>query len=279
MAEFKPYAQLIDGLGHSVDKLADALYLWALLRSHLKLAEYIRISTINNPEVRRAPILLEALLRNLAENVDRHVNINTRSIFNEEVAGSFDEIRSWQDVGYSTNRTESNYPQRLLVWKAIYEDAPIIRKVKDKDGNVIRRESIDITSKYHTSYEAIIRARMQYAGGERVPYWFILNYGTDVGPLSGYPHVPGVHFLEKAQATIPGNIELAESYLERYFSSALEGVILPNVPFGIDQETGWILLYGKAHGHTMQFAAVNFRTGASNTFLSANLPGGLRGFI
>lgn len=274
MADFAPYAQLVNSLNTSAPKIGDALALWALLRSHLKIAEYFRIGTINHPEVRRAPILADAFLANLAENVDRHVNVQTFSIFNEDIAGSFDEIRSWQETGYPLDRTESNYPRRLLVWKAIYENAPIIRKTKSGD-----RKEIDITGKYNTSFESIIEARMEYAGGERVPYWYVLNYGTDVGPLSGYPNVGGIHFLEKAQATIPGNLSLAEEYLDRYYAAALEGHIIQNVPVGIDQESGWILLYGKSRGGNIRYAAINFRTGAANSFGLFTLPAGLREFI
>lgn len=273
MGEFTPQINAARALADSVDPIADALEMWAVFRSFLKLIDFLRVGTINHPEVQRAPILLTALETNLAENADRHVNIKAHTIFNEGIAGSFDEIRSWQEAGYVTNRTAENYPRRLKIWKAIYDDVPVIYKAK----NGVK--SIDITGKYHTSYESIIEARMSYAGGDRVPYWHLLNYGTNIGPLSGYPQVRGVHFLEKAQATIPANLNLAEQHFSRYYESLLNGKINQNVPVGVDQETGWILLYGKSKGFLARFAAINFKTGQANTFSRGNLPNALKAFL
>jgi hypothetical protein len=274
MGEFTPQIRATRELAESAQPIADALEMWAVLRSFLKLVDFLRIGTINHPEVQRAPILLSALEANLAENVDRHVNIKAHTIFSEDIAGNFDEIRSWQEAGYSTERTASNYPKRLKIWKAIYDDVPIIRNLKGG-----RAKEIDITGRYDVSYESIIEARMSYAGGDRVPYWHLLNYGTDIGPLSGYPSVRGIHFLEKAQATIPGNLALAEDHLVRYYDALLRGKTNPNVPFGVDQESGWVLLYGKSKGFLARFAAINFRTGQSNTFSRGNLPAALRSFL
>lgn len=274
MGEFTPQIEAARLLEQSAEPIADALEMWAVLRSFLKLVDFLRIGTINHPEVQRAPILLQALEANLAENADRHVNVKAHTIFNEDVAGSFDEIRSWQEAGYSTERTTSNYPKRLKIWKAIYDDVPIVRQLKDG-----RIKELDITGRYDVSYESIIEARMSYAGGDRVPYWHLLNYGTDIGPLSGYPSVRGIHFLEKAQATIPGNLALAEEHFSRYYNALLNGKVNQNVPIGIDQESGWILLYGRSKGFLSRFAAINFRTGQSNTFSRGNLPAALRSFL
>jgi hypothetical protein len=272
MGEFTPQIDIVKALEGSVNQVAEALELWALLRSHLKLVDYLRIGTINHPEVQRAPILLNALIDNIAENSDRHINVAAKQIFNEDVAGSFSEIRLWQEAGYQTRRTESNYYQRLKIWKAIYEDVPLLKK--RADGSY---KEIDITGRYDVSYESVIEARI--SNYKRVPYWRLLNYGTDIGPLSGYPNVRGIHFLEKAQATIPANLQLAESYIIKYYDELLRGKVNPNVPIGIDQESGWILLYGKSKGFLMRFAAINFKTGASNTFLRGNLPSNLRRFL
>ncbi len=274
MGEFKPQIDAARLIEQSASPIADALEMWAILRSFLKLIDYLRVGTINHPEVQRAPILLQALEANLAENADRHINVKAHSIFSEDIAGSFDEIRSWQETGYATERTTSNYPKRLKIWRAIYDDVPIVRNLKDGGS-----KEIDITGRYDVSYESIIEARMSYAGGDRVPYWHLLNYGTDIGPLSGYPSVRGIHFLEKAQATIPGNLALAEEHLTKYFDAMMQGKINPNVPVGVDRESGWILLYGRSKGFLARFAAINFRTGQTNTFSRGNLPAALRSFL
>jgi len=274
MGEFTPQINAARIFADSIDPIADALETWAIFRSFLRLIDYLRIGTINHPEVQRAPILLTALENNLAENADRHVNVKAHTIFDEDIAGSFDEIRSWQEAGYVTDRDASNYPRRLKIWKAIYDDVPILSKTKNGDT-----KSIDITGRYDISHESIIEARMSYAGGDRVPYWHLLNYGTNIGPLSGYPQVKGIHFLEKAQATIPGNLQLAEQHFSKYYDSLLGGKINQNVPIGVDQETGWILLYGKSKGFLARFAAVNFKTGQTNTFSRGNLPGALKVFL
>jgi hypothetical protein len=169
-------------------------------------------------EMKRMPSQYEQILTHFIENYDLHIDVATGRIFNPDVIGGEDELRDWQQAGHPMKRTAGNFPERMRRWKAIYDRKPFVvtrvaPKGQLKPGQTRKANLMMKTYKLDAvpEYEDIIRRRNERypAAAYNVPWWFVMNYGTD-GPTGwGYPETGGIHFVENAEKTIPFHLDRA----------------------------------------------------------------------
>ena len=183
--------------------------------------------TITHPEVQRVPEMRTLILEHLRANADQHIDIDSETIFNETVIGNPADLRSWQNAGYKTRRTPSNYENRLRYWVAIYDEADLLKitgealpeghassgRVKSKDGQVVTYE--DVIAERINNYSFTV---------QEVPFWYPLNYGTMFGANPGYPNVAGLHFVEDAEKQIPRYLNKFSQYLEDYLLDSINRI-------------------------------------------------------
>lgn len=194
-----------------------------------------------HPEVQRVPELRSILLHNLSENADRHIHIRTDSIFNPNILGTPKNIRDWQEAGHHTKRTASNYEKRLMYWKSIYDDAPVMISHKSRADpedlfSSVQHTSVPSTefSRLYTkngdrvTYEQVIYKRnLRYGATDTVvPWWQLLNYGSSFGGQDGYPNTPGLHFVEDAEKTVPTRIIQYVSLLDNFITDVFDSETL-----------------------------------------------------
>lgn len=218
----------------------DYFHALALAASYNYLIELADTRTQQHPEVQRVPSLRYILLEHFYNNADRHINLQTDSIFNDSLLGGPRTLREWQDAGYHTSRTANNYQRRLQYWQAIYDNAPVQEQKRvSKDPNNLfggvyttsenskkkTRPKNNLKTSgntNHVTYEDVIRNRDTRYGetAKLVPWWRILNYGTGG---QGYPTTGALHFVEDAERTVPARLsqyaELFESFITDVFDS------------------------------------------------------------
>jgi len=218
-------------------------YALALADSYNYLIQLADERTQQHPEVQRVQSLRTILLEHFYVHVYDHINLNRGTIFNENILGGPRTLREWQDAGYHTNRTASNYERRLRYWRAIYDNAPVTfesrvpsnenlfsttekvyqssfarvskagkvsipGKVNDRDGKQVTYE--DVILNRDTRYGETIRF---------VPWWRSLNYGTGG---QGYPASPALHFVEDAERAVPATLTKYAELFEQFMSDIFD---------------------------------------------------------
>lgn len=226
----------------------------ALVDSYNYMMQLADERTSSHPEVQRVPELRTILLQHFYENADRHISLRGNRIFSATLLGGPRSLRDWQEAGYSTRRTTSNYPQRLKYWQAIYDDAPLQyqQRVSSDNlfgtaGSVYQSTFLSPKGKFKkpsrpelregkvvfadVDYTDVIERRNRRYAGTRsiVPWWMPLNYGT----TGGYPSVPGLHFIEDAEQSVPQRIDeyvrLLDLFLADIFDRELTTDDISNV--------------------------------------------------
>ncbi len=216
----------------------------ALAECYNKLIEFADERTQQHPEVQRVPELRSILLLHLISNAERHIDVRTERIFNPLLLGGPKSLRDWQEAGFRTKRTASNYNRRLRYWKAIYDEAPIINQVKVPSGNEIfgaggsvyqsrfstKKVALRVKdlegniSHQDVSYEDVIHNRnANYSATSKlVPWWEVLNYGSTFAGLAGYPNTAGLHFVEDAEKLVPATLQQYLGMFDRFINDALD---------------------------------------------------------
>lgn len=235
------FEQFRAGTEHVLAKLddaADVLEHWALIKAHIRMYEYLEQgSTI---EIKKVPELARNFASHTLRNLDKHINLAEGRIFNPDIAGDYDDLEDWQRAGYPINRTDDNYARRRMIFKAIYNETPLIKKKERKDGTFNIR-SINLNRKYNVTYRSIVKARL-FRYRRRVPFWLTLNYGTDYYAREGYPVVGGIFFLEKAESHVVEYRRQALDYLDTLAAAAIFQEPIAGVPEGIDRTPGWTIV-------------------------------------
>lgn len=191
--------------------------------------------TQQHPEVQRVPSLRYTLLQHLYDNAERHINLQTSTIFNDSLLGGPRTLREWQDAGYHTSRTTKNYDRRLAYWQSLYDDAPVqkqervgnnsddlfagvtTRSMPDKKRTRIRNKVTDAPVTYE---EVILRRDTRYGEtAQLVPWWRALNYGTGG---QGYPISPALHFVEDAERQVPIYLDKYSALFEQFISDTFD---------------------------------------------------------
>lgn len=210
----------------------------ALAVAYNNLIHLADVRTQEHTEVKRVPALRTVLLDHLMLNADRHINVNTGTIFNDSLLGGPRSLRDWQQAGYKARRSASNYEKRLNYWRALYDGAPVSTQQRvNTPGDIFNTQrtyqSSFITSKgkipgrartkkgAEVTYEDVILARNTGYGEvvQLVPWWHVLNYGTGG---KGYPVSPGLHFIEDAERQIPALIDEYGEYFEQFILEAFD---------------------------------------------------------
>jgi hypothetical protein len=212
---------------------------FALAQAYNHLIALADERTQQHPEVQRVPELRLVLLNHLMTNADRHIDLSTNRIFLATLLGSPQTLANWQEAGYHTARTKSNYPARLRYWRAIYDEAPVIYQHQVRsNNNALFSEGRTYQSSFlsskgkaqkpEVSYEDVIRARNENYGeiANIVPWWTALNYGTNTGGNAGYPSVPGLHFVEDAEREVPNFLSRAVDNIDRFMGSVIDDDVI-----------------------------------------------------
>lgn len=217
----------------------------ALADCYNYMIQLIEDRTSTHPEVIRVPELRSILVKHFIDNYALHIDVQQDRIFNPNLLGSGFVLRQWQEAGYRTRskRTTRNYFQRLRYWKSIYDNEPIrvnldvsnqamgtatLKKRKyplprtgdDLFGDLQQKLFYEIRVKDRSgnivTYEDVIKKRNAGFGSsvyKLIPFWIPLNYGSDAGMQAGYPAIPGLHFIEDAERTIPQRLSQMADHL------------------------------------------------------------------
>lgn len=220
-------------------------YALALATSYNYLIELTDERTAQHPEVQRAPTLRTILLEHLHAYALQHINLARGTIFDDGLLGGPRTLREWQEAGYHTSRTASNYEKRLRYWTALYDGAPVTFQQRvNTPGEIFNAQRTyqssfispkskipgrvqNKYSKADVTYEDVIRSRdARYNETIRlVPWWRSLNYGTGG---QGYPVTPALHFIEDAERAVPSNIARYSNLFEQFLSDAFDNELLDN---------------------------------------------------
>jgi hypothetical protein len=217
----------------------DFFHALALAVAYNYLIELTDTRTQSHPEVQRVPALRYVLLEHLYNNAERHIDLRRDSIFDDSLLGGLRTLREWQDAGYHTRRSASNYQRRLDYWKAIYDNAPIrkqqrvsvnpnnifggVTTVYKADDKAVRKKDPN-TGNYITYEEVIHKRNARYnATDQLVPWWHSLNYGTGG---QGYPTVGALHFVEDAERRVPSLLSLYADYFEQFITDIFDSETL-----------------------------------------------------
>lgn len=219
----------------------------ALADSYNFLIKLADERTSQHPEVVRVPEMREILLQHLRTSYNQHINLEHEQIFNPTILGGEFALRQWQEAGYrpKARRTTKNYYTRLQYWKSIYDNQPMRVqlasankkygtatltnksspwprtgedifgpaqsrlyyevRVKDRSGQIITYE--DVIAKRNLGFGATTN--------KLIPFWIVLNYGSDFSIQPGYPVTPALHFIEDAERTIvPNTAKMADAFSE-----------------------------------------------------------------
>jgi hypothetical protein len=245
---------MTQGLGLFTDKKLNDLrdlYLFApdyfralgLVWAYQYMIKLIEKGAREHKEFRRVPAFRTMLVQHFIENWDKHIDVATGQIFSATTVGTIHALKMWQQVGHPMRRTKKNYSARLRAWKAIYDNKNLVvpnkdyepkssshdlfseaddrnrkrqekkrfielGRVKDKEGNIV-------------TYELVIKkrnARFGNATRSEIPFWIVLNYGAGglQGEYPGYPAIPGVFFVEKAEQQVDFYQLKALEWYERF---------------------------------------------------------------
>lgn len=217
----------------------DYFHALALAISYNYLIELTDTRTQQHPEVQRVPSLRYILLEHLYENADKHINLQSDTIFNDGLLGGPNTLREWQDAGYHTGRSGANYQKRLQYWQAIYDNAPVQQQQRvstnadDLFGGVtttsvphkIRKRPANKTTGIDVTYEDVILSRdVRYkAATQLVPWWRSLNYGTGG---QGYPVTGALHFIEDAERAVPARLTEYAGLFEAFITDVFDSDVL-----------------------------------------------------
>jgi len=213
MSEFGDFHDIVQEGISDMRYVGNALKFWALSKAYDKLIAFVKEARSHeglSAEIIRAPYLLTNFVSHLQAYRQDHIDVRANTIFSPSVVSQPDAWRDWQRAGYSTKRTEANYPARLLVFIDIFDKGYTTRS-----GKVVYYRDV-IASRFANS-----------ADSDRVPYWYLWNYGN-LSTDPGYPSYPGLHFIERAEEYIPEFLNQAAAYLEEYASSVVAG--RPRIP-------------------------------------------------
>lgn len=214
-------------------------YALALATSYNYLIELTDERTQNHPEVQRVPSLRIILIDHLRAYALQHINLQRGTIFDDGLLGGPRSLREWQEAGYHTSRTASNYEKRARYWRAIYDGAPVtFQQPIATTGDIFTTQRTyqssfispkskipgRVQNKYSgldVTYEDVIHSRdTRYAESIRlVPWWRALNYGTGG---QGYPVSSALHFIEDAERSVPANIDKYMRLFEDFISEAFD---------------------------------------------------------
>lgn len=225
--------------------LDDVFKATALAMAYDNMITIMQKSLRSHPEVRKVPALLDLLVEHFVTFKEEHISIEHSRIFNDSYVGSGNTLRSWQEAGYRTRRTRANYARRLERWKAIWDEKDLLVSIKKKNpkGEVVERRRRTflgmaterkinlgrVRNKDGTviTYPLVIQLRnANFAEIHRVPWWIPFNYGTRgaiMGGGSGYPNVPGAHFIDKAELQKELYLRRAIGWYEEFCVRVLDG--------------------------------------------------------
>lgn len=214
-------------------------YALALATSYNYLIQLADERTQDHPEVQRVPSLRTILIDHLRTHALQHINLQRGTIFDDGLLGGPKSLRDWQEAGYHTSRTASNYAKRLRYWQAIYDGAPVtFQQPVATHGDIFNTQRTyqasfispkskipgRVQNKYtgaDVTYEDVIHRRdARYNESiQLVPWWRALNYGTGG---QGYPVSPALHFIEDAERSVPTNIARYMQFFDTFISDVFD---------------------------------------------------------
>ena len=153
-------------------------------------------TAINSAEEYWFPGFGEALIENFKNPLHYYVSndLTTIRVIDRNYAGTYADFRQGQMAAWGPNTATASREERAAVWTwGIYKPS--------REGMTLYGEFLDRFGDL-PSYEEIIETRFR-VWGEKVPYWYFLNYGT--GDLA-YPAFGGYNFVEKTRAQAPSII-------------------------------------------------------------------------
>lgn len=118
-------------------------------------------------------------------------DLTTIQVIDRQYAGTYSDFRQGQIAAWGPKTATASRSERAAVWKwGIYKPA--------REGMTLYKDFITRFGDL-PSYSEIIETRFR-VWGEKVPYWYFLNYGT--GDLA-YPAFGGYNFVEKTKLEVP----------------------------------------------------------------------------
>ncbi len=154
------------------------------------------LSEYNNPEARP---LVDQFLNNLLARDEEgrpvHVRVSINGdvkVFNEEFAGTYEDLIAGQRVG-AVGKITNPQSIRYRFWKyGIY--------MPDVEGRDVPsyQEWFEKGKAKLPSYHEIIHARLS-AWGDKAPYWYFIEYGNVSLAKKAYPLIRGTRFIYKTR--------------------------------------------------------------------------------
>jgi len=255
IAFIRTFGNNVARLGRSVPSYGHYFKALGLIDAYNYMITLFDERSKTHPEVARAPELRSILLEHFHANAHKHIDLSSDRIFQDALLGIESTVRIWQNAGYPSRRTTANYPKRMMYWQSIYEGRPIKVPANRKPGQKAKgppkpRTGEDIfgprptqvdkpaTDLYYevsvkdrsgslVTYEDVIRKRNTNFGvspNGLIPFWIVLNYGSDRGSQPGYPPTPGLHFVEDAERQIPDKLSLYANFFSRFMLDALDSI-------------------------------------------------------
>lgn len=241
-----------------LDNIAGLFKAYGLVQAYQQMIYFADRGLRVHPETARVPALRDLLIDYFIENYEKHIDVPSGGILRIGEIGTAHSVRDWQQAGYATRRTKSNYARRMRYWRAIYDETDLIverknttpaprglsfssrrkpkqtpdryanlGRVKDAEGNVVTYEYV------------ITRRNAQYsATRSTIPFWFVLNYGT----RGGYPEVKGIYFVERAEREIDRHLNRALDLFDRF---ALD-VLIKDVEASYSVAATWLRRYARS---------------------------------
>ena len=228
---------------------ADYFEARSLAVAYNRLIEYADDGMRQHPEAQRVPNLRYILLEHFILYADKHIRVQDGRIFNPAVLGSPMSLGDWQEAGYHTKRTTSNYPRRLRYWKAIFDQEPVKVETSRTTGeDIFGPVSKMIESRGRTpsiTYAEVIERRNAYYGDvtKNVPWWMVFNYGSNAFGRAGYPSYPGILFIERAEQQVSSIRSQHLTAFDRMMGEALSS---SDVYIGASEET-FVSAWAKSH--------------------------------
>lgn len=214
---------------------AHIFYALALVMTYYNMVGLAYRKISKHPENKKSDsLLLSSVMRYLEDhrNIVQHVDYKAGTFFNEDLAGTLKDLKIWQESrptpknvfekGSSKvikKRSAKTHKDRLEIWKIIYDNNgrlknPTIEITERSSGEKIIRKIYDAPR-----FRDVIQERDSSYSGEKIPVWYVLNYGSHVGSKDGYPSYSGLFFLQKARdENLPQNMEIAQRLLVEFVS-------------------------------------------------------------
>src|SRR5688572_15767899 len=109
-----------------LDSVAQMFKAYALVQAYQRMIYFADRGLRVHPETTRVPALRDLLINYFIDNYAKHIDIASGGILRVGEIGTSHSVRDWQQAGYATRRTRSNYARRMRYWRAIYDETDLI---------------------------------------------------------------------------------------------------------------------------------------------------------